>query len=82
MPTGGPAPLPAALLDFTREHGAGVALQLIGAAQSLLGALAFDRGQPQVRVRSENLELYHGPVLVLTLPRCPGVIGTGSITGT
>ena len=67
-------PLPAAPLDFTRELTVRVSrfslirvlLNHYSVPSRLIGASL------KVRVRSETLELYHGPVLVLTLPRLSG----------
>src|ERR1700687_2270064 len=67
-------PLPAAPLDFTRELTVRVSrfslvrvlLNHYSVPSRLIGATL------KVRVRSEILELYHGPVLVLTLPRLSG----------
>jgi Mu transposase, C-terminal domain len=67
-------PLPAAPLDFTREITVRVSrfslvrvlLNHYSVPSRLIGASL------KVRVRSETLELYHGPVLVLTLPRLSG----------
>jgi transposase len=67
-------PLPAAPLDFTREVIVRVSrfslvrvlLNHYSVPSRLIGA------QLKVRVRSETLELYHGPVQVLILPRLPG----------
>jgi hypothetical protein len=67
-------PLPAAPLDFTRELTVRVSrfslvrvlLNHYSVPSRLIGA------ELKVRVRSETLELYHGPVLVLTLPRLSG----------
>jgi hypothetical protein len=67
-------PLPAVPLDFTREITVRVSrfslvrvlLNHYSVPSRLIGASL------KVRVRSETLDLYHGPVLVLTLPRLPG----------
>ena len=67
-------PLPAAPLDFTREITVRVSrfslirvlLNHYSVPSRLIGASL------KVRVRSETLELYHGPVPVLTLPRLSG----------
>ena len=67
-------PLPAAPLDFTRELTVRVSrfslvrvlLNHYSVPSRLIGAIL------KVRVRSETLELYHGPVQVLTLPRLSG----------
>jgi transposase len=67
-------PLPAAPLDFTRELTVRVSrfslvrvlLNHYSVPSRLIGA------HLKVRVRSETLELYHGPVQVLTLPRLSG----------
>lgn len=67
-------PLPAAPLDFTRE------LTVLVSRFSLVRVLLNHYSVPsrligatlKVRVRSETLELYHGPVPVLTLPRLSG----------
>ena len=67
-------PLPAAPLDFTRELTVRVSrfslvrvlLNHYSVPSRLIGATL------KVRVRSEILELYHGPVLVMTLPRLSG----------
>ena len=67
-------PLPAAPLDFTRELTVRVSrfslvrvlLNHYSVPSRLIGATL------KVRVRSEILELYHGPVPVLTLPRLSG----------
>lgn len=67
-------PLPAAPLDFTREVTVRVSrfslirvlLNHYSVPSRLIGASL------KVRVRSETLELYHGPVRVLTLPRLSG----------
>ena len=67
-------PLPAAPLDFTRELTVRVSrfslvrvlLNHYSVPSRLIGA------ELKVRVRSETLELYHGPVPVLTLPRLSG----------
>lgn len=67
-------PLPAAPLDFTREITVRVSrfslirvlLNHYSVPSRLIGASL------KVRVRAETLELYHGPVPVLTLPRLSG----------
>lgn len=67
-------PLPAAPLDFTREIMVRVSrfslihvmLNRYSVPSRLIGA------KIRVRVRSETLELYHGPAWVLTLPRLSG----------
>jgi hypothetical protein len=67
-------PLPAAPLDFTRE------LTVRVSRFSLVRVLLNHYSVPsrligthlKVRVRAETLELYHGPVPVLTLPRLSG----------
>ena len=67
-------PLPAAPLDFTRELTVRVSrfslvrvlLNHYSVPSRLIGA------HLKVRVRAETLELYHGPVPVLTLPRLRG----------
>lgn len=67
-------PLPAAPLDFTRELTVRVSrfslvrvlLNHYSVPSRLIGATL------KVRVRSETLELYHGPAPVLTLPRLSG----------
>jgi transposase len=67
-------PLPAAPLDFTRELTVRVSrfslirvlLNHYSVPSRLIGATL------KVRVRSETLELYHGPVPVLSLPRLSG----------
>lgn len=67
-------PLPAAPLDFTREITVRVSrfslirvlLNHYSVPSRLIGASL------KVRVRSETLELYHGPVQVLVLPRLSG----------
>ncbi len=67
-------PLPAAPLDFTREITVRVSrfslirvlLNHYSVPSRLIGASL------KVRVRSETLELYHGPVQVVTLPRLSG----------
>jgi len=67
-------PLPAMPLDFTRE------LTVLVSRFSLVRVLLNHYSVPsrligatlKVRVRSEALELYHGPVPVLTLPRLSG----------
>jgi transposase len=67
-------PLPAVPLDFTRE------LTVLVSRFSLVRVLLNHYSVPsrligatlKVRVRSETLELYHGPVPVLTLPRLSG----------
>jgi transposase len=67
-------PLPAAPLDFTRELTVRVSrfslvrilLNHYSVPSRLIGA------HLKVRVRAETLELYHGPVPVLTLPRLSG----------
>jgi len=67
-------PLPAAPLDFTRELTVRVSrfslvrvlLNHYSVPSRLIGATL------KVRVRSETLELYHGPVPVLILPRLSG----------
>ena len=67
-------PLPAAPLDFTRELTVRVSrfslirvlLNHYSVPSRLIGASL------KVRVRSETLELHHGPVPVLTLPRLSG----------
>ncbi len=67
-------PLPAAPLDFTREVTVRVSrfslirvlLNHYSVPSRLIGASL------KVRVRSETLELYHGPVQVLILPRLSG----------
>jgi len=67
-------PLPAVPLDFTRELTVRVSrfslvrvlLNHYSVPSRLIGASL------KVRVRSETLELYHGPVPVLTLPRLSG----------
>jgi transposase len=67
-------PLPTAPLDFTRELTVRVSrfslvrvlLNHYSVPSRLIGATL------KVRVRSETLELYHGPAPVLTLPRLSG----------
>jgi hypothetical protein len=67
-------PLPAVPLDFTRD------IQVRVSRFSLIRVLLNHYSVPSrligasltVRVRSETLELYHGPVQVLTLPRLSG----------
>lgn len=67
-------PLPAAPLDFTRELTVRVSrfsivrvlLNYYSVPSRLIGATL------KVRVRAETLELYHGPVPVLRLPRLSG----------
>ena len=67
-------PLPTAPLDFTRELTVRVSrfslvrvlLNHYSVPSRLIGASL------KVRVRSETLELYHGPAPVLTLPRLSG----------
>jgi len=67
-------PLPATPLDFTRE------LKVRVSRFSLIRVLLNHYSVPSrligasltVRVRSETLELYHGPVQVLILPRLSG----------
>ena len=67
-------PLPATPLDFTRELKVRVSrfsfirvlLNLYSVPSRLIGASLT------VRVRAETLELYHGPVQVLILPRLAG----------
>ena len=67
-------PLPRAPLDFTRELSVRVSrfslirvlLNHYSVPSRLIGATI------KVRVRSETLELYHGPVQVLSLPRLSG----------
>jgi len=67
-------PLPAVPLDFTRDIKVRVSrfslirvlLNHYSVPSRLIGATLT------VRVRSETLELYHGPVQVLTLPRLSG----------
>ncbi len=67
-------PLPAAPLDFTREVTVRVSrfslirvlLNHYSVPSRLIGASL------KVRVRSESLELYHGPIQVLILPRLSG----------
>lgn len=67
-------PLPGAPLDFTRELTVRVSrfslvrvlLNYYSVPSRLIGATL------KVRVRAERLELYHGPVPVLTLPRLSG----------
>ncbi len=67
-------PLPAAPLDFTREIT--VRVSRFSLVQVLLNHYSVPSrligASLKVRVRSETLELYHGPVLVLTLPRLSG----------
>jgi hypothetical protein len=67
-------PLPAVPLDFTRD------IQVRVSRFSLIRVLLNHYSVPSrligasltVRVRSETLEFYHGPVQVLTLPRLSG----------
>jgi hypothetical protein len=74
-------PLPATPLDFTRELSVRVSrFSLIGVLHNHYSVLHNHYSVPsrligaslRVRVRSETLELYHGAVQVLSLPRLSG----------